>query len=228
MKRLIPVIAATCLAVAITAQAATPTTTTGKLSYAMGYKTGQAMKMRHVTINTNTFATGLRDGYTGKKPLLSQKQIQVVLTNMQKQMMQKMKHKFATLATKNAIAGKRFLAANAKKPGITTLPSGLQYKVIKKGSGMSPTLTNSVKVNYKGMLLNGKVFDSSYKRGKPITFKVGGVIKGWQQALTHMKPGATWMLYIPSNLAYGERGSFGGIGPNETLIFKVNLMSVKK
>lgn len=123
--------------------------------------------------------------------------------------------------------GEQFLKENAAKEGVKTLPSGLQYKVIKEGEGKSPKATDTVSVHYKGTLIDGKEFDSSYKRGEPAEFPVNRVIKGWTEALQLMKEGSKWMLYIPSNLAYGERGAGADIGPNETLIFEVELLKVK-
>lgn len=134
--------------------------------------------------------------------------------------------KMTDTATQNQDAGDNFLAENSMKEGVKTTDSGLQYKIIEEGSGKSPSPTDMVTVNYEGTLINGTVFDSSYKRGEPISFPVNGVIQGWQEALPMMKEGATWMLYIPSELAYGPRGAGGIIGPNETLIFKVELIKV--
>ena len=131
-------------------------------------------------------------------------------------------------AQQNKSAGEAFLAENAKKPGVKTTADGLQYKIIHEGSGTPPTATDTVTVNYEGTLIDGTVFDSSYKRGQPATFPVNGVIKGWTEALQLMKPGATWMLYIPAKLAYGKQGAGSKIGPDETLIFKVDLLSVSK
>jgi FKBP-type peptidyl-prolyl cis-trans isomerase FklB len=130
--------------------------------------------------------------------------------------------------TKSQTDGQAFLAANQKKPGVVTLPDGLQYKVITEGSGSKPTINDVVTVHYVGTLIDGTEFDSSYKRGQPATFPVAGVIAGWTEALQLMKAGSTWELYIPANLAYGERGAPPVIGPNETLIFKVQLIDVKK
>lgn len=133
----------------------------------------------------------------------------------------------ANIAMKNKSAGEAFLDANRKKPGVVTLPDGLQYKVITEGKGKRPNENDNVTVNYSGTLIDGTEFDSSYKRGQPATFPVSGVIPGWTEALKLMKVGSTWELYIPSSLAYGERGAPPAIGPNETLIFKVNLISIK-
>jgi len=123
--------------------------------------------------------------------------------------------------------GQQFLEENGKKEGVKTLPDGLQYKVLREGTGKKPGLSDTVSVHYEGKLVNGTVFDSSIKRGQPIEFPVGGVIKGWTEALQLMPEGSKWMLYIPSKLAYGERGAPGAIGPNETLIFEVELLKVK-
>lgn len=129
---------------------------------------------------------------------------------------------------KNKQTGDAFLSSNKAKPGVVTLKDGLQYKVIKQGQGTTPKAEDTVTVNYAGTLIDGTEFDSSYKRGEPATFPVSGVIPGWTEALQMMKPGSTWMLYIPSSLAYGEQGAPPNIGPNETLIFKVELLDVKK
>jgi FKBP-type peptidyl-prolyl cis-trans isomerase len=129
---------------------------------------------------------------------------------------------------KNKKAGEAFLAANKEKPGVVTLPSGLQYKILQPGSGPKPTASDSVVCNYRGTLVDGTEFDSSFKRGQPATFPVGQVIKGWTEALQLMPVGSKWELFIPSDLAYGERGTNGGpIGPNETLIFEVELVSIQ-
>lgn len=229
MKKMIPAIAMTaCFLTGSTLAATTLTNDTDKLSYSMGYKTGQAMKARNVQVNPNTFAAGLNAGYQGEKPAMTEAQMQSTLAAAQKQMIQKMQQKMKEAANKNQKEGQEFLTKNASEPGVVTTKSGLQYKILTKGQGTPPSTTDTVTVNYEGKLINGSVFDSSYQRKKPVSFKVNQVIKGWQEALTKMKPGATWMLYIPSKLAYGSQGSFGKIGPNETLIFKVNLISVKK
>lgn len=240
MKRFLTTLSATCLvlsAAALADTSATATTTstattasadTNTVSYALGYKTGEAMKERTVAINTQQFSQGLQDGYTGQKPSVSEADMRTALTNMQQQIVQNMQQKMEQAATKNAAEGQAFLAKNAKESGVVTTASGLQYKILDQGNGASPAAHDTVVVNYEGKLINGDIFDSSYEHGKPATFTVNQVIKGWQEALTMMKPGATWMIYIPSNLAYGSQGAVGAIGPNETLIFKVNLISVKK
>jgi FKBP-type peptidyl-prolyl cis-trans isomerase FklB len=200
-----------------------------KLSYAMGYTTGQALTKHHIDLDTDAYAAGLNAGLSSAKPALSDDEMKQTLQNFQKQQIKKMTEERVSQAETNQKAGAAFLAANKSKPGVKTLGDGLQYKVLTAGKGQSPSLTDKVTVNYEGRLLNGKVFDSSYKRNKPVTFPVNGVIKGWQEILTMMKPGATWEVYIPEDLAYGATGVPGSdIGPNETLIFKINLVSVNK
>ena len=228
MKRSLTTLTVASVLLCAVTYADTAALNTNHLSYAMGYKTGEALKAQSVTIDTKQFAQGLEDSYTGNKPRVSDQEMQTVLTNMQKEMMKKMQDKYQQIAEQNLTDGQKFLTDNAKKPGVVTTASGLQYKIINAGQGENPVATDTVTVNYEGTLINGKVFDSSYQRGKPATFQVGQVIQGWQEALKLMKPGATWMLYIPSNLAYGKQGAMGAIGPNETLIFKVDLMSIKK
>lgn len=199
-----------------------------KAAYAMGYKTGQTLKQRNIKINTKLFNQGLSAGYQGRPSILSDNQMKSALAAMQQKVIANLKNKYQHLAQINAKKGKDFLAQNAKKKGVFTTASGLQYKILTKGHGARPKITDTVTVNYKGQLLDGTVFDSSYARKKPISFKLNQVIKGWQQGLTMMKPGATWVLYIPSDLAYGSQGTIGKIGPNETLIFKVQLLSVER
>lgn len=137
-----------------------------------------------------------------------------------------MQEEFLSPAEENAHNGKVFLTENSEKPGVVETKSGLQYQVIKRGEGKMPAATDQVTVHYEGALINGDIFDSSYKRGAPATFGVNQVIQGWQEALQLMTEGSVWMLYIPSELAYGQHGSFGAIGPNETLVFKVELLTV--
>lgn len=134
----------------------------------------------------------------------------------------------AQAQSQSSDAGAAYLAANKAKSGVVTLPDGLQYKVLKQGQGEKPTDTDMVTVNYEGTLIDGTVFDSSYKRGEPATFPVNGVIPGWTEALKLMKPGSTWMLFIPASLAYGDNGAPPAIGPNQTLVFKVELIKVQK
>ncbi len=197
-----------------------------KLSYALGVNLGNNFKKMGMPIKANIVAQGIRDALAGQAKLDS-KQINAVVVNFQKEMIAKRMKKFKAKADTNGQAGQMFLAANKDKAGIKTLADGLQYKIIKAGTGSSPTVNDTVKVNYEGMTVDGKVFDSSYKRGKPVSFKVNQVIPAWTQALQKMRVGATWMVYAPAKLAYGKTG-IGPIGPNQTLIFKIELLSITK
>ena len=198
-----------------------------KVSYAIGFQTGKALTQHNIKISPPVFVTGFKDALGNKKPQLSQKDMQAAIMAMQKQAMAKMQQKAQQLGAANMKASDAFLAANKSKAGVKTTASGLQYKVLTAGTGPMPTKQDTVTVDYEGKLANGKVFDSSYKRGKPVSFPVGGVIKGWQEALQMMKVGATWELYIPPAIAYGAQGAPGSIGPNQVLIFKVHLISIK-
>lgn len=229
MKHLIASLVGASLVIGVSAYAAeTLQTDQDKLSYSMGVMTGKAFKDHQIQVNPQAFSAGLSDGFSGKKTLLTDVQMRQILGNFQQQSMLKMQEKMKQVATENAKKGQTFLTENKSKPGVKTTADGLQYKVIKSGNGESPTINDTVTVNYEGRLLDGKVFDSSYQRGKPITFPVNGVIKGWQQALIMMKAGDEWELYIPADLGYGAQGAPGVIGPNETLIFKVSLISIQK
>jgi len=208
------------------AAAMSPTTQQEKLSYTIGVDLGKNLKSQDLSINADMLAQGVKDALAGGKLQLTDQQMRTALETFQKQMVAKQKQEFQQVSEDNLKAGKEFLANNKKQKGVVTLPNGLQYKVIKAGNGAPPAADDTVTVDYEGKLVNGQVFDSTYKRGKPASFQVSQVIPGWQQALKMMKPGAEWMLYIPSDLAYGERGVGGPIGPNETLIFKVHLISV--
>lgn len=228
LKATVIVTAAGLAAMALPTMAKIANNATDRLSYAIGTQTGQAFKQHDVQLNSKAFAEGIDDAMAGRDYQMSQKDITSTLMAFRQASMAKMETQMKQASKNNAKESQAFLNKNKTQPGVVTTESGLQYKVIKPGKGNSPSLEDTVTVNYEGKLINGKVFDSSYKRGKPVTFPVKGVIQGWQEALTKMKPGATWMLYIPSNLAYGERGAPGAIGPNEALIFKVDLVSVKR
>jgi FKBP-type peptidyl-prolyl cis-trans isomerase FklB len=198
-----------------------------KLSYSIGVDIGNTLKRQQIDADAALLGQGIKDAMSGGKLLLSEQEIRDTMQNFQKDMVAKQTERMKKLAEENKKAGDAFLAENKKKAGVVTLPSGLQYKVIKDGAGKSPKPSDTVTVNYRGTLLDGSEFDSSYKRGEPATFQVNGVIAGWTEALQKMKPGAKWQLFIPSNLAYGERGAGGMIGPNATLTFEVELISVK-
>ena len=204
------------------------TSETDKLSYTIGADMGTNFERQGVKINPEALMQGIKDVMAGKKPALTKEQMTETLKNFQQKMMAKRLAAMKSAADKNLKEGQAFLAQNKTKQGVKTLPSGLQYKVITPGKGPMPSDKDSVTVEYTGTLINGKVFDSTAKAGKPVTFKVNEVIPGWTQALQMMKQGATWQIFVPSNLAYGDRGVGGPIGPNQTLIFKIHLISVNK
>jgi FKBP-type peptidyl-prolyl cis-trans isomerase len=170
---------------------------------------------------------GLEDAMAGGKTLLSEDEARATLTEFQADMRKKMQEKMQAAGETNKKEGAEFLAANKAKEGVVTLPSGLQYKILTAGTGPKPTASDSVVCNYRGTLIDGKEFDSSYKRGQPATFPVSGVIKGWTEALQLMPVGSKWQLVVPSDLAYGERGQGQDIAPNATLIFEVELLSIQ-
>jgi FKBP-type peptidyl-prolyl cis-trans isomerase FklB len=197
-----------------------------KESYSLGYQFGQSLKHQGLAINLEVYTAGIRDALGGAKPRLSQEEVNKTVSEIQSRVMAARQKEMQELADKNLSEGKAFLEANGKKEGVKTLSSGLQYKVLAEGSGKTPKATDEVTVNYRGTLIDGTEFDSSYGRGKPLTVKVNGVIRGWSEALQLMKQGSKWQLFIPPDLAYGERG-MGRIPSNSTLIFDVELISVK-
>jgi FKBP-type peptidyl-prolyl cis-trans isomerase FklB len=227
MKNSLIVLAATLLVPAAFAQAPDLKTEKDKVSYSIGLDIGTTFKKQNMDINADMLVIGVRDALSGNKPAMTEEQMRETLTAFSKTMMEKQATQQKEAAGKNAAAGEKFLAENKTKEGVKTTPSGLQYKVISEGKGESPKATDTVVTHYKGTLINGTEFDSSYKRGEPATFPVNRVIKGWTEALQMMKPGAKYQLFVPANLAYGERGAGGDIGPNETLIFEVELLEVK-
>lgn len=190
-------------------------------------KMGENMRKQSVAVDPAIFERGLKDGLGGGKTLITDEEAQAAIMEMQKEMRDKMQAKMKEEGEDNKKAGDAFLAANKSKDGVVALPSGLQYKILKEGTGAKPTPSDTVECNYRGTLINGTEFDSSYKRGQPATFPVGGVIKGWTEALQLMPVGSKWQLFIPPDLAYGERGAGADIGPDETLIFDVELLSIK-
>ena len=194
-----------------------------KASYSFGLNIGLNLQRQNVELNQDAFIAGLKDGVAGRKPLLSEQEVREAMMAFEKDMQQKK----ADVAKKNTAEGEKFLAENKSKEGVKTTASGLQYKVLKEGSGAQPKAADSVTVNYRGTLLDGTEFDSSYKRGQPATFPVGGVIKGWTEALQLMKTGSKFQLFVPANLAYGDRSPGAQIPAGSTLIFEVELMEVK-
>jgi len=194
-----------------------------KMSYAIGIQFGNDFKRNGLDLDVNTFSKAIKDILDGKEPALNQAEIQQALNMLREQQMKAQMN----IASENKKKGEAFLAANKKEKGVIELPSGVQYLVLKKGAGKSPTAANSVVAHYEGRLIDGTVFDSSIKRGQPATFPVTGVIKGWQEVLQKMKVGSKWQVFIPSDLAYGERGTGPVIGPNATLIFDIELIEIK-
>ncbi len=195
-----------------TPKALTLTTQKEKLSYAIGMNLGQSMKKDAVDIDPTVLARAIKDALTGGKMAMSDAEAQTVITAFRSEMMKKKEAEAHQAGDANKQAGEKFLSENKTKPGVVTLPSGLQYKIIKQGDGPKPTASDTVVTNYRGTLINGTEFDSSYKRNEPATFPVGQVIKGWTEALQLMPVGSKWQLFIPSNLAYGERSPGPEIG----------------
>ncbi len=206
-----------------------------KVSYTIGLDMGNSLKKQSIDVDTKILAQGIKDALAGAKPLMTEQEIKDTIAALRDELMAKQKEAVAkqqeqmkALGEKNKKEGEAFLAENAKKEGVKTLPSGLQYKVITEGKGKKPRATDSVTVNYRGTLIDGTEFDSSIKRGQPATFPVNGVIPGWTEALQLMKEGSKWQLVIPSSLAYKEQGAGGAIGPNAVLVFEVEIISVNE
>ncbi len=194
-----------------------------KVSYSIGLDLGFNFKKQNLELNPDALLAGVKDALSGKQPLLNENEVKETMTALTKEIEDKQK----ALAVQNVKDGEKFLAENKKKEGVKTTASGLQYKVIKEGTGPKPKLTDAVVANYRGTLINGTEFDSSYKRGQPATFPLTGVIKVWTEALQLMKVGSKYHLFIPPNLAYGDRGMGPGLGPNATLIFEVELVGIQ-
>jgi UDP-GlcNAc:undecaprenyl-phosphate/decaprenyl-phosphate GlcNAc-1-phosphate transferase len=198
-----------------------------KVSYGIGVDVARNFKKMGIDFDTDILVKGLRDGLAGDKLLMTEDDLRATMNAYQEELRQKMVQMRNLAAETNKREGDAFLAANKTKNDVVTLPSGLQYKIIKAGEGRKPIDTDIVECNYRGSLINGTEFDSSYRQGKPVAFKVNGIIPGWTEALKLMPEGSKWQLFIPSQLAYGERGAGRDIGPNATLIFEVELLSIK-
>lgn len=201
-----------------------------KASYALGMKIGNDLRRQGVNASVDPALTarGLKDALAGSKALLTEDEEKAALTQLQTDVRGQMEAKAHVEGAAARKEGEDFLAANKSKPGVVTLPSGLQYKILTAGNGPKPTASDTVSCNYRGTLINGKEFDSSYKRGQPVSFPVGGVIKGWTEALQLMPVGSKWQLFIPSDMAYGDRGAGPDIGPGQTLIFEVELLKIEE
>lgn len=198
-----------------------------KFSYALGMNLGTNLQRQSVPVNVDLITKGLKDALAGGKTMMTEEEARAAMMEMQTRLRQQAMEKAKIEGEKNQKDGDAFLAANKGKPGVVTLPSGLQYKIVKAGTGPKPTAADTVVCNYEGTLIDGKEFDSSAKHGGPATFPVSGVIKGWTEALQLMPVGSKWQLFVPPQLAYGERGAGGDIGPNATLIFDVELVSIQ-
>jgi FKBP-type peptidyl-prolyl cis-trans isomerase FklB len=218
---------------ATAARSATPLTLKtqkDKASYAVGLGLGKSLKRDGVDVDPAIVSRGLRDALAGGKTLLTDDEVKTTMTAVQADVRKRQEAKLQVAGETNKQEGEAFLAANKTQEGVVALPSGLQYKILKEGTGPKPTATDSVVCNYRGTLLNNTEFDSSYKRGQPIALPVNGVIKGWTEALQLMPVGSKWQLFVPSELAYGARGAGGAggaIGPNATLVFEIELLSIQ-
>ena len=198
-----------------------------KVSYAIGLDIGQNFKARAMDIDLEILYQGLKDSQKADKPLLDKDEIQKVMTQFQQDMMKAEQEKRASQGQGNKAREEAFLKENSQKPGVKVTASGLQYKVITEGTGPLAKESDTVKVHYRGTLLDGTEFDSSYKRNEPAVFPLKGVIKGWTEALQLMKVGSKYQIFLPSSLAYGEQGAGQVIGPNATLIFEVELLGIE-
>ncbi len=202
-------------------------TTIDQASYGIGMNIGSNLKADGLEVNVDALAQGIKDALSGAKPSLTQAQISAALQAFQEEMQVKAAARAKLVGAKNMQEGKAFLAANKTKADVTTLPSGLQYTVLKQGNGPSPKITDTVQTHYHGTLIDGTVFDSSVERNEPATFGVGQVIRGWTEALQKMNVGAKWRLFVPSELAYGPQGAGADIGPHSVLIFDVELLKIQ-
>lgn len=233
MKYLSVLVAGTVLLAACQESAEAPAPLTldnddKKASYAMGMSLGDRFRSDGIDLSIDAFTAGMSAGLTDGERLLETDEVQEVMQAFQTRQMEKMQKDMEAKSTTNKTAGDAFLAENAKKEGVVTTDSGLQYKVVTAGDGEKPSLESIVKVHYKGTLIDGTEFDSSYSRGEPVEFPVSGVITGWTEALQLMPAGSKWELVIPAELAYGESGAGPQIGPNTTLKFDVELLEVKE
>jgi len=204
------------------------TTQNEKESYSIGYQVGISMKTDGVNVDFDKLVKGLQDAIHDKEPLVSTEEMRTLIVDLKKRARDVQMRKIQEQIVENAKESEKFLAENKKKEGVKTTASGLQYKVLKEGDGVTPAPEDFVTVNYRGTFIDGKEFDSSYVKGEPIRVQADGVIKGWTEALAMMKTGAKWQLFVPPDLAYGRRGSGQRIPPNKVLVFEMELLSVEK
>jgi FKBP-type peptidyl-prolyl cis-trans isomerase FklB len=228
LRLILPVILGLLTSLAIAQEAPALKTQKEKLSYGLGMDLGNQLRKQSVEIDQALFNKGLSDALSGSKTLMTEEEVRATMVALQGELRQKQMEAAKLAAENNKKVGDAFLAENKKKDGVVTLPSGLQYKILKAGEGKKPTADDTVVCQYRGTLIDGTEFDSSYKRNEPATFPVRGVIKGWTEALQLMPVGSKWQLFIPSELAYGQRGAGNLIGPNATLVFEVELVSIKE
>ncbi|AHF01650.1 membrane protein [Thiomicrospira aerophila AL3] len=206
-------------------QASPLSSTLEQASYAVGVDLANNLQMQGINLDTDAFLLGLRDSLTAQNLKLSPEQMQSALTRFQEELELSRNAELQALAEQNLAKGQAFLAENVQQEGIVTLPSGLQYRVIEEGEGANPTTDDVIIAHYRGELIDGTEFDSSYNRGIPIQFALANVIPGWQEVIQLMQPGAKWQVFIPSDLAYGLQGAGSMIGPNETLIFEIHFIT---
>jgi len=197
-----------------------------KLSYSLGLILGEKLRVDFKELDTDAFRRGVESVYSDGKPLLTQEEVQGVMQAFQQKKIEEQRQAFAKQALQNLEKGQAYLADNGKKSGVQTTDSGLQYEELTAGKGGSPAVTDTVQVHYRGTLVDGTEFDSSYSRGEPVSFPLNGVIPGWTEGLQLMKEGGKSRLVIPSELAYGPGGMGNAIGPNETLVFEVELLKI--
>lgn len=226
-----PLILATAVATATlflnsnaTAEEVKLSTDNQKFSYGVGLQIGQSIARQNVKVDQDALLLAIKDALNGQEPRVSLEELQRVMEVEEKKIQQQQ----AATADKNLQVGKAFLAENKKRDGVKTTASGLQYRVINEGKGAKPKTSDTVSVHYTGTLIDGREFDSSHRRNEPATFPINGVIQGWQEALPMMAEGSKWEIFVPSDLAYGPKGAGGTIGPNETLIFEIELLSINK
>lgn len=225
--RLIAVVGVMLLASQVYAQKAVLKSQKEKVSYIIGIGIGKNFKQQGTEIDPDALAKGVRDALAGAKPILTEEEINETMATYKKEMAAKQKELFDRVGEKNKKEGEAFLAENKKKPGVKTLPSGLQYRIIQSGKGKKPTLNDTVTVHYKGTLINGKEFDNSHSRGQPASFPLSSAISGWKEALQMMEVGSKWEVFVPSQFAYGERGGGSTIEPNSTLVFEIELLAIQ-